>query len=332
MFKKIIQKFKIIFLPVKENNYRPKFLESRVLFYCLIVLLILKLFTVPFFLFFPKNIFFATIVEKALVDLANHDRQVMGMEPLKENPQLKQAAFLKAKDMLDKDYFAHQSPEGVSPWHWFSVAGYNYQLAGENLAIGFLDSEQVHQAWLVSPGHRANLLNPNYQETGIAVVKGEFEGNETTIVVQLFASPITYPIEVKTDPYEKPPFEEEITKTEEEITQITEEVPEVLPVTQEQAEVLSEEVISRLKKTENELILGFFSFLSSGYYRFLQAVIYGFLILIVISLIINILFSFRVQNLDLIFKTVLFIGLLILFIFVDKLDMLEVVSQNFRIY
>jgi len=66
---------------------------------------------------------------------------------------------------------------------------YNYKYAGENLAIDFIDSSQVIEAWLNSPSHRANLLNQNYQEIGVAVVSGNLEGYETTLVVQVLELP-----------------------------------------------------------------------------------------------------------------------------------------------
>lgn len=303
MIKKIIQKLKIIFIPNEENNYRPRFLESKVLFYCLILLLLLKLFTIPFFLFFPKNVFFAAIVESALIKLTNQYRQSLALPPLEENPQLKQAALLKAKDILEKEYFSHYSPEGVSPWHWFRIAGYKYKFAGENLAIGFFDSEQVHQAWLASPNHRANLLNPNFQEIGIGVMKGKFQGNEITVVVQLFATPA--------------------------VSSINEGSPR--PVIEVKTKPLAQEVEVEVEKKE-KLMIKFLSFFSSDYHSWLQKIIYGLLILIIVSLIINILVRFDIQHPDLIFKTIIFIGLLTLFVLIDKTDMIKLISPDFAIY
>lgn len=330
MFERIVQKLNIIFIPSKENEYRPKFLESQTLFYCLVALLILKLFTIPFFLFFPKNIFFASIIESTLIKLVNQDRQSLSIQPLKENSKLKTAALLKAQDMLEKDYFSHMSPEGISPWHWLRIAGYDYKIAGENLAIGFLDSEQVHQAWLESPSHRANLLNPNYQEIGIAVMKGDFQGNKTTIVVQFFASPDISLREVKTKSLEgEAKLEKE--KIEKEIEKEEIEKEETLAT---QPQTLGEKLIPSFKEAEEpreRLVFNFFSFLSSDYYWMLQVIIYGFLILIIIALIINIFVRFDIQHPDLIFKAFFFICLLILFAFIDKVDMIKLISPNFII-
>jgi hypothetical protein len=96
---------------------------------------------------------------------------------------------MKAEDMAAKGYFAHESPEGLTPWYWFKEAGYQYAYAGENLAVHFTDSTAVVDAWLKSPAHRANVMNGNYTEIGIGTAKGTFEGVDTVFVVQLFGTP-----------------------------------------------------------------------------------------------------------------------------------------------
>ena len=90
--------------------------------------------------------------------------------------------------MLKNGYFAHTSPAGATPWKWFDQVGYDYMYAGENLAIDFSTGEDVHQAWMNSSGHRANILNSHYRDIGIAVVSGEFNGRTTTIVIQHFGA------------------------------------------------------------------------------------------------------------------------------------------------
>lgn len=182
----IIKPLKRIFIPCQENNYFPLFLQRRFLNVYFILILVLKFFTIPLVFYLSKSTFFADIVKSVLVEYLNSERKKNNLPPLSENPKLVQAAYLKAKDILDKDYFAHWGPDGKSPWYWFRVAGYDYQYAGENLAIGFLDSKEVHEAWMNSPSHRQNILNPNYREIGIAVLKGEFNGIDVYVVVQHF--------------------------------------------------------------------------------------------------------------------------------------------------
>lgn len=177
------------FIPCRENNYHPQFLESGLLFFVAGVFLFLKLLNVSLVVSLPYTSFFGDVIESVLVERTNEERQRIGLPVLRESPKLEQAAYLKAQDMLQKGYFAHTSPQGVTPWYWFRKAGYAYQYAGENLAAGFLESEELFDAWYESPSHRNNLLNPNYREIGIAVVKGNFQGAETTLVVQMFGSP-----------------------------------------------------------------------------------------------------------------------------------------------
>jgi len=111
------------------------------------------------------------------------------------------AAKQKAEDMFQNNYFSHFSPTGVSPWYWINKSGYNYHYAGENLAMNFIDSEEVVRAWLNSPGHRENLLNKNYQDIGIAVLPADFskQGINQPIVVQLFGSPQTEKVKPTTE-------------------------------------------------------------------------------------------------------------------------------------
>jgi hypothetical protein len=90
--------------------------------------------------------------------------------------------------MFSNNYWAHFSPQGKSPWDFIVGAGYTYTLAGENLAKNFNDSVGVVDAWMNSPSHRENLLKPGYKEIGFAVVNGTLNGEETTLVVQMFGA------------------------------------------------------------------------------------------------------------------------------------------------
>ncbi len=182
-------KLKNFFLVCSENNYQPRIYSANFLFSLLVGLVFLKLVLLPFYFYFPQSNFFAEIVSNEILQFLNLERTGLGLETLKENPQLVRAAALKAQDMLDNDYFSHTSPEGITPWRWFEISGYDYSIAGENLAIGFLDSIEVHQAWNASGPHRQNLLDQRFEEIGVAVLTGDFKGKETTVVVQLFASP-----------------------------------------------------------------------------------------------------------------------------------------------
>lgn len=131
---------------------------------------------------------FAAISTGTLVNLVNASRAQEGLGDLSINSQLVSAANAKASDMFANQYFAHTSPQGKTPWDFILAAGYNYVYAGENLAIGYTDSSELQNAWMNSPSHRENILNPNYRDIGIAAVNGEYEGSQTTIVVEEFGS------------------------------------------------------------------------------------------------------------------------------------------------
>jgi len=122
--------------------------------------------------------------QQEILALVNQDRALHGLSKLDLNPTLNLAAAAKAEDMLAKNYFAHTSPSGTSPWYWFQTLGYKYTYAGENLAEGYSDASDLESSWMASPDHRANILSPYYSDVGLAVVSF----NNTNLVVQLFGS------------------------------------------------------------------------------------------------------------------------------------------------
>jgi len=138
-----------------------------------------------------KTDLLSAVISRTLVDLANADRSQSKVGTLIVSPTLEQVAQMKANDMAIKSYFAHTSPEGLSPWHWFKLAGYDFVYAGENLAVNFSDSAEVDKAWMNSPRHRENILNTKYTEVGIATANGVYQGRPTTFVVQMFGRPLT---------------------------------------------------------------------------------------------------------------------------------------------
>jgi len=191
--KKIGLYLKVLFIPCDDNNYRPKILEGKYLIYILLLACFLRLSTFLFFWQLPNTSFFADISKMVLIDSLNDERSDLKLGTLKENTLLTKAALLKANDMMQNGYFSHTSPAGITPWYWFKKAGYDYKSAGENLGIGFVDSQELHQAWNDSPSHKANLVNKNYKEVGISFVEGNFQGSQTTIVVQMFGTQKVYP-------------------------------------------------------------------------------------------------------------------------------------------
>jgi hypothetical protein len=133
--------------------------------------------------------FSSSIIAEDLVNLTNEKRAANGLPLLTYSPVLTQAAASKGQDMFSYNYWSHVSPLGVDPWTWIRQAGYTYQFAGENLAKDFVDSASVVEAWMNSPTHRDNVLSDRFKEVGIAVLDGNLSGYQTTLVVQMFATP-----------------------------------------------------------------------------------------------------------------------------------------------
>ena len=182
--------FKKWFVPSRVNDYEPHVLR---LWPAIILLAVILLFfgTAQLLERSLTNVdsYLAAVVSSVLVDLTNFDRAQEGLHGLAVNPVLAQAAQLKANDMAQRSYFAHNAPDGKTPWFWMGEAGYSFSYAGENLAVFFGDSEDVARAWMNSPSHRANILNGSFTEIGIATAQGVYQGRSTVFVVQMFGTP-----------------------------------------------------------------------------------------------------------------------------------------------
>ena len=188
---KIWRAFVHYFVPHKRNRYRPHFLRAEmasITAAAIGILFVGASFVDHLIIAVPTQ--FAAVIGSTLVELANAGRARAGLVPLVANQRLQEAAQLKANDMATKGYFAHDSPDGHDPWHWFSQAGYRFSYAGENLAVYFTDSADVNAAWMKSPEHRANILNDHFTEIGIATAVGTYNGYQTIFVVQEFGSPL----------------------------------------------------------------------------------------------------------------------------------------------
>jgi hypothetical protein len=130
----------------------------------------------------------SNIVLEEIVSETNKQREKLGLSPVVINQSLNQAASAKASNMFSENYWSHYSPSGKDPWGFISGAGYKFAYAGENLARNFYNSDDVVKAWMNSPTHRENIVNPKYKEIGVAVVDGVLVGQKTTLVVQMFGT------------------------------------------------------------------------------------------------------------------------------------------------
>lgn len=128
---------------------------------------------------------------EGVISMTNKFRSENGnLNPLKENTKLDFSAEKKLQDMFNRQYFEHASPDGISVSDLGDQVSYEYITIGENLALGnFVDDQALVEAWMNSPGHRENILNEHYQDIGVAVGKGVFEGKNVWMAVQHFGLP-----------------------------------------------------------------------------------------------------------------------------------------------
>ncbi|MCD6550345.1 hypothetical protein J7K24_02250 [bacterium] len=132
------------------------------------------------------------LTKEGVIEWTNIERKNHSLSPLKENPLLDSSAEMKLQDMFQNQYFAHYSSSGIGVGELVEQSGYEFIVVGENLALGNFDGDQdLVEAWMNSPDHRKNILNTRYQEIGVAVGKGMFEGKEVWIAVQHFGLPLS---------------------------------------------------------------------------------------------------------------------------------------------
>lgn len=118
----------------------------------------------------PTASSFVTAYEAEVVRLVNEIRRENGLKPLTQDWQLSRVARYKSQDMRDLGYFSHTSPTYGSPFEMMKSFGITYRTAGENIAKGYASPEAVVNAWMNSPGHRANILNSTYTHIGVGYV------------------------------------------------------------------------------------------------------------------------------------------------------------------
>ena len=178
-----------LLVPRQSNNHKAKILHTTSLFAISAILIVFQLLlnnipkTNSMVLGFASNISISEVVR-----LTNLKRAEAGLSALTLNQTLSNAAYAKGVDMINNDYWAHVSPNGTEPWAFFNSLGYKYKFAGENLARDFSNPNSAVDAWMASPSHKDNILNPKYKEIGIGVVEGDLAGSDTTIIVQFFGT------------------------------------------------------------------------------------------------------------------------------------------------
>ena len=109
--------------------------------------------------------------QKEVVDLVNIERAKAGLNPLTLDSSISNVATKKSQDMIDNNYFSHNSPTYGSPFDMLKKFGISYKTAGENIAMGQKTPKEVVNAWMNSEGHRKNIMNPNFSKIGVGVAQ-----------------------------------------------------------------------------------------------------------------------------------------------------------------
>jgi len=186
---RILEPLLHFFTPRYSNNHKAKALHFSSITTYIAILLVFQIFLSTVARFDPQVLGYASNINVSdLLRYTNEKRAASNLPALVLNDQLSFAARDKGNDMFANQYWAHNSPAGRDPWSFIIAAGYHYLFAGENLARDFGDSKGVVEAWMNSPSHRENIVNDHYKDIGFAVVNGKLNGNETTLVVQMFGT------------------------------------------------------------------------------------------------------------------------------------------------
>lgn len=176
-------------LPQKGNSFHPHVLRPVGLLVLVAIIVLIPLsYNVTSARHFQVLGYATDVNVSDIFHITNQDRAAAGVSSLDLNSKLTQAAQAKAADMFAKNYWAHNSPTGATPWTFITNAGYNYAYAAENLAMNFSTSSGVVAGWMGSSEHRANMLNGVYKDVGIAVMNGTLQGEATTLVVAMYGT------------------------------------------------------------------------------------------------------------------------------------------------
>lgn len=150
-------------------------------------IVVLAVLAVPLGAFMAEDVLEAQATQ--IVSLTNDLRVQQGAQPLSVSRALSSSSRGKARDMAGAQYFNHTGPDGQTLAFWIRREGYDYDVVGENLAMGFFSADQVVDAWTKSGTHYANLVDKNFKDIGVGVISGEYGGAQTIFVAQHFASP-----------------------------------------------------------------------------------------------------------------------------------------------
>lgn len=188
---KLLQKY---FIPTAENNFHPHILHTKRTIFYGVFFSLMKILIFVFVLLLPAEVFVLPDVlaeeQKQIISLTNELRQKNNRDKLAISVKLDLSSQRKADDMAKKKYFAHTNKNKKSLANWLSDVNYDYEVAGENLAVGFNTAEEIIAAWQKSPSHYANLLDSDFKDIGVGLSGGVFNGEPTVYIAQHFATPV----------------------------------------------------------------------------------------------------------------------------------------------
>ncbi len=187
--KSLLMSFLHVFIPLKGNGFRPHAIRHKPLSIYSLGLILSQLLFGIYSLGPSVLIEDPLAMSKEIITLTNQERSARGISVLSENEKLDQAAREKLIDMFDNNYWDHKSPDGKQAWDFIRSENYDYLLAGENLAKGFNKSTTVVEAWMNSETHKANIVNANFKQIGVAIGTGVIDGQDVILIVQVFATP-----------------------------------------------------------------------------------------------------------------------------------------------
>lgn len=171
-------------IPNYNNSFHPFLIRKKFLAFISVVLLGVNLFSSHF----STGVSASSISAANLIRITNQERKANGLNELRAEKRLSNAAYAKAQNIFEHQYWSHYGPNDESPWQFILNSDYDYLYAGENLAKGFTSAEAVHSAWMASKTHRANILNSKYEDIGISVLSGNLLGSDVVLVVQMFGA------------------------------------------------------------------------------------------------------------------------------------------------
>ncbi len=248
------------FIPHEGNDYHPHILHTKRAFFYSTAFLITKIIVVGFALLLPAQVFVIPDVlqqqQSEIVALTNQVRESRGVQVLEQEGKLFTSSQHKADDMGLHSYFSHTSPNGEKLADFLIKSGYDYEAAGENLAVGFSSAEELIDAWIASPTHYNNLIDTDFQEFGVGLTAGSYEGHPVVYVASHFGSPKSLPevevaAEIIPEPVEDvPSVDLEPGVVEEIVEQPVETIPD--PV---ELPLATEEIVEVVEKVEeSELV------------------------------------------------------------------------------